>query len=40
MRAEKRNLANLGLDEMPVESVLRLMNEEDRRILNAAGPAV
>lgn len=35
MRAEKRNLANLGLDEMPVESVLRLTNEEGRKVPEA-----
>jgi N-acetylmuramic acid 6-phosphate etherase len=32
---EQQNPASLRLDEMPVESILRLMNEEDRRVPEA-----
>src|SRR5215216_6818313 len=37
---ERRNRASMRLDEMPVEAVLRLMNEEDRKVQEAVGEAL
>ncbi len=37
---ERRNPASARLDEMPVEAVLRLMNEEDRRVPEAVAEAL
>ena len=37
---EQRNPASQGLDNLPVESVLRLMNDEDRRVPDAIGEAL
>jgi N-acetylmuramic acid 6-phosphate etherase len=37
---ECRNKASMRLDEMPLESVLRLMNEEDRGVPEAVGEAL
>ena len=37
---EQQNPASTGLDEMPVPSILRLMNEEDRKVPEAVARAV
>jgi len=37
---EQRNPASARLDEMPVESILRLMNREDRRVPEAVAEAL
>ncbi len=37
---ESRNKASMRLDEMPLESVLHLMNEEDRGVPEAVGEAL
>jgi N-acetylmuramic acid 6-phosphate etherase len=37
---ERRNPASARLDEMPVEGILRLMNEEDRRVPEAVAEAL
>ena len=37
---EKRNPSSWALDEMPIESILRLMNEEDRRVPEAVAGAL
>lgn len=37
---EQRNQASAGLDEMPVESILYLMNQEDRRVPEAVAQAL
>ena len=37
---ERRNRASMRLDEMPVEAVLHLMNDEDRRVPEAVGEAL
>ncbi|HWS80041.1 MAG TPA: N-acetylmuramic acid 6-phosphate etherase [Rubrobacter sp.] len=37
---EQRNQASAGLDEMPVESILYLMNQEDRRVPEAVAEAL
>jgi len=37
---ERRNPASTRLDEMPVEAVLRLMNEEDRKVPEAVADAL
>ena len=37
---ERRNPASLRLDEMPVEAVLRLMNDEDRRVPEVVAEAL
>ena len=40
MITEQRNRASQGLDNLPVESILRLMNDEDRRVPDAIGEAL
>jgi N-acetylmuramic acid 6-phosphate etherase len=40
LTTEQRNPASARLDEMPVEAVLRLMNEEDRRVAEAVAEAL
>jgi N-acetylmuramic acid 6-phosphate etherase len=40
LTTEQRNPASARLDEMPVEAVLRLMNEEDRRVPEAVAEAL
>jgi N-acetylmuramic acid 6-phosphate etherase len=37
---EQRNQASAGLDEMPVEEILYLMNQEDRRVPEAVAEAL
>ena len=37
---ERRNQASMHLDEMPVEAIVRLMNDEERRVQKAVGEAL
>jgi N-acetylmuramic acid 6-phosphate etherase len=37
---ERRNQASMHLDEMPVEAIVRLMNDEERRVQEAVGEAL
>jgi N-acetylmuramic acid 6-phosphate etherase len=37
---ERRNRTSMRLDEMPVEAIVRLMNEEERRVQEAVGEAL
>jgi N-acetylmuramic acid 6-phosphate etherase len=37
---ESRNRASMRLDEMPVEAIVRLMNDEERRVQEAVGEAL
>lgn len=37
---ERRNPASVGLDEMPVEAIVRLMNDEDRKVPEAVAEAL
>src|SRR5829696_4198385 len=39
-RTERRNRASMRLDEMPVEAIVRLMNDEERRVQEAVTEAL
>ena len=38
LETEKANPASEGIDRRPVEEVLRVINEEDRRVAEAVAP--